>query len=69
MMARPGMLFLDELSMGLAAQIMAEIFQIVRDQNEKEGVSAPSAEHNTSVAREYTDYGAPRFLTVFAATV
>lgn len=57
MMARPRMLLLDEPSMGLAPQIVAEIFEIVRDLNEKEGVSILLAEQNTSVALKYATYG------------
>ncbi|HKO66523.1 MAG TPA: ABC transporter ATP-binding protein [Burkholderiaceae bacterium] len=57
MMAKPSMLLLDEPSMGLAPQIVAEIFQIVRDLNQKEGVSILLAEQNTSVALRYADYG------------
>lgn len=57
MMARPNMLLLDEPSMGLAPQIVAEIFEIVRDLNQKEGVSILLAEQNTNVALKYADYG------------
>jgi len=57
MMAKPNMLLLDEPSMGLAPQIVAEIFEIVRDLNQKEGVSILLAEQNTSVALKYADYG------------
>ena len=57
MMAKPSMLLLDEPSMGLAPQIVAEIFEIVRDLNEKEGVSILLAEQNTNVALKYADYG------------
>src|SRR5262245_15168446 len=57
MMAKPSMLLLDEPSMGLAPQIVAEIFEIVRDLNQKEGVSILLAEQNTSVALRYADYG------------
>jgi branched-chain amino acid transport system ATP-binding protein len=51
------MLLLDEPSMGLAPQIVAEIFEIVRDLNQKEGVSILLAEQNTNVALKYADYG------------
>ena len=54
MMAKPNMLLLDEPSMGL---IVAEIFEIVRDLNQKEGVSILLAEQNTNVALKYADYG------------
>lgn len=57
MMAKPRMLLLDEPSMGLAPQIVAEIFEIVRDLNQKEGVSILLAEQNTSVALRHADYG------------
>ena len=57
MMAKPSMLLLDEPSMGLAPQIVAEIFEIVRELNQKEGVSILLAEQNTNVALKYADYG------------
>ena len=57
MMVKPSMLLLDEPSMGLAPQIVAEIFEIVRELNQKEGVSILLAEQNTNVALKYADYG------------
>jgi len=57
MMAKPTMLLLDEPSMGLAPQIVAEIFEIVRELNRKEGVSILLAEQNTSVALKNAAYG------------
>jgi branched-chain amino acid transport system ATP-binding protein len=57
LMAKPLMILLDEPSMGLAPQIVAEIFEIVRDLNTKEGVSFLLAEQNTNVALKYADYG------------
>jgi branched-chain amino acid transport system ATP-binding protein len=57
MMAKPNMLLLDEPSMGLAPQIVVEIFEIVRDLNQKEGVTILLAEQNTNVALKYADYG------------
>ncbi len=57
LMAKPEMILLDEPSMGLAPQVVAEIFQIVRDLNGKEGVSFLLAEQNTNVALKYSDYG------------
>ena len=57
LMARPSMILLDEPSMGLAPQIVEEIFEIVRDLNRKEGVSFLLAEQNTNVALRYADYG------------
>jgi branched-chain amino acid transport system ATP-binding protein len=57
LMAKPSMILLDEPSMGLAPQIVAEIFEIVRDLNTKEGVSFLLAEQNTNVALKYADYG------------
>src|SRR5215471_11786501 len=57
LMAQPKMILLDEPSMGLAPQIVEEIFEIVRDLNHKEGVSFLLAEQNTSVALRFADYG------------
>jgi branched-chain amino acid transport system ATP-binding protein len=57
LMARPKMILLDEPSMGLAPQVVEEIFEIVRTLNEKEGVSFLLAEQNTNVALRYADYG------------
>jgi len=57
MMAKPNTLLLDEPSMGLAPQIVVEIFEIVRDLNEKEGVSILLAEQNTNVALKYAHHG------------
>ena len=57
LMARPKMILLDEPSMGLAPQIVEEIFAIVRDLNEKEGVSFLLAEQNTYQALKFARYG------------
>lgn len=57
LMANPEMILLDEPSMGLAPQIVVEIFEIVRDLNTREGVSFLLAEQNTNVALRYSDYG------------
>ncbi len=57
MMAKPKMLLLDEPSMGLAPQLVAEIFNIVKELNEKEGVSVLLAEQNTNVALKNSDHG------------
>ena len=57
LMARPSMILLDEPSMGLAPQIVEEIFGIVRDLNRKEGVSFLLAEQNTNIALRFADYG------------
>ena len=57
MMAKPSMILLDEPSMGLAPQIVEEIFEIVRDLNAKENVSFLLAEQNTSVALRHADFG------------
>jgi len=57
LMANPKMILLDEPSMGLAPQIVAEIFGIVRDLNQKEKVSFLLAEQNTNVALRNADYG------------
>jgi branched-chain amino acid transport system ATP-binding protein len=57
MMARPKMILLDEPSMGLAPQIVEEIFAIVQSLNEKENVSFLLAEQNTNMALKYARYG------------
>ena len=57
LMARPKMILLDEPSMGLAPQLVEDIFQIVRMLNRKKGVSFLLAEQNTNIALKYADYG------------
>jgi branched-chain amino acid transport system ATP-binding protein len=57
MMTKPKMLLLDEPSMGLAPLLVAEIFNIVKELNEKEGVSILLAEQNTNIALRNSDYG------------
>ena len=56
-MASPSVVLLDEPSMGLAPQIVEEVFEIVRDLNEKERVTFLIAEQNTNMALKYADYG------------
>jgi branched-chain amino acid transport system ATP-binding protein len=57
LMSRPKMILLDEPSMGLAPQIVEEIFEIVKHLNEKEQVSFLLAEQNTNMALRYARYG------------
>jgi branched-chain amino acid transport system ATP-binding protein len=57
MMSKPHMILLDEPSMGLAPQVVEEIFEIVRTLNTKEGVSFLLAEQNTNIALRYATYG------------
>jgi len=57
LMSRPKMILLDEPSMGLAPQVVEEIFEIVADLNAKEGVSFLLAEQNTNMALRYARYG------------
>ena len=57
LMSRPKMILLDEPSMGLAPQIVEEIFEIVNDLNVKENVSFLLAEQNTNMALKYARYG------------
>ena len=57
LMSRPKMILLDEPSMGLAPQLVEEIFDIVRELNAKEGVSFLLAEQNTNIALRYATYG------------
>ena len=56
-MANPSVVLLDEPSMGLAPQIVEEVFEIVKDLNSKEGVTFLLAEQNTNMALKYADYG------------
>ena len=57
LMGRPTMILLDEPSMGLAPQIVEEIFEIVKSLNSKERVSFLLAEQNTMVALRFADFG------------
>jgi branched-chain amino acid transport system ATP-binding protein len=57
LMASPRVVLLDEPSMGLAPQIVQEVFEIVQDLNRREGVTFLLAEQNTNMALRYADYG------------
>ena len=57
LMTRPKMMLLDEPSMGLAPQLVEEIFGIVSRLNEEEGVTILLAEQNTNMALRYARYG------------
>ena len=57
MMAKPALVLLDEPSMGLAPQVVEEIFEIVRDLNAREKVSFLLAEQNTNLALRYAEFG------------
>jgi len=57
LMSRPQMILLDEPSMGLAPQLVEEIFEIVKRLNQQEGVSILLAEQNTNIALRYATYG------------
>ena len=57
LMAKPETILLDEPSMGLAPQLVEEIFGIVKSLNEQEGVSFLLAEQNTNVALRFAHYG------------
>ena len=57
LMSNPNMVLLDEPSMGLAPQIVEEVFEIVKDLNTKEGTTFLLAEQNTNMALKYADYG------------
>ncbi len=57
LMSRPETILLDEPSMGLAPQLVEQIFEIVKDVNEGEGVTFLLAEQNTNVALRYAHYG------------
>jgi branched-chain amino acid transport system ATP-binding protein len=57
LMSRPKMILLDEPSMGLAPQLVEEIFEIVQRLNKDEGVTFLLAEQNTNIALRYADHG------------
>lgn len=57
LMSRPSMMLLDEPSMGLAPQLVEEIFEIVQRLNKEQGVSVLLAEQNTNMALRYAQYG------------
>ena len=57
LMSKPEMILLDEPSMGLAPQLVEEIFEIVQKLNQQEGVSFLLAEQNTNIALRYATYG------------
>ena len=57
LMSKPKMVLLDEPSMGLAPQLVEEIFEIVKRLNEEQGVSVLLAEQNTNMALKYASYG------------
>jgi branched-chain amino acid transport system ATP-binding protein len=57
LMSKPEMILLDEPSMGLAPQLVEEIFEIVKELNRNEGVSFLLAEQNTNIALRYATYG------------
>lgn len=57
LMSRPAMILLDEPSMGLAPQLVEEIFDIVKQLNSETGVSFLLAEQNTNIALKYANYG------------
>ena len=57
LMAKPGVILLDEPSMGLAPQLVHEIFEIVALLNRQEGVTFLLAEQNTTMALRYATYG------------
>ncbi|MGI9310604.1 MAG: ABC transporter ATP-binding protein [bacterium] len=57
LMAKPSVILLDEPSMGLAPQLVQEIFEIVKALNQREGVTFLLAEQNTTIALRYATYG------------
>ena len=57
LMSKPETILLDEPSMGLAPQLVEQIFEIVKTINEKEGVTFLLAEQNTNVALRFAHYG------------
>ena len=57
LMSNPTMMLLDEPSMGLAPQLVEQIFEIVKKINQEQGVSVLLAEQNTNIALRFADYG------------
>jgi branched-chain amino acid transport system ATP-binding protein len=57
LMSRPSMILLDEPSMGLAPQVVEEIFELIKFLNESEGLSFLLAEQNTNMALKYAHQG------------
>ena len=57
LMSKPTMVLLDEPSMGLAPQLVEEIFEIVKRLNAEQGLSVLLAEQNTNMALKYATYG------------
>ncbi|HIF88735.1 MAG TPA: ABC transporter ATP-binding protein [Candidatus Thioglobus sp.] len=57
LMSNPEMILLDEPSMGLAPQLVEDIFEIIKQLNEQEGVTFLLAEQNTNIALRYSDFG------------
>ena len=57
LMSAPKMVLLDEPSMGLAPQLVEEIFEIVKRLNAEQGLSVLLAEQNTNMALKYATYG------------
>lgn len=57
MMAKPNLILLDEPSMGLAPQLIEEIFEIVKTLNEQDGVSFLVSEQNANIALKYAKLG------------
>jgi branched-chain amino acid transport system ATP-binding protein len=57
LMSKPDMILLDEPSMGLAPQLVEEIFEIMKQLNEQQSVSFLLAEQNTNMALKYANYG------------
>src|SRR4051794_14293406 len=57
LMAKPRLVLLDEPSLGLAPQLVEEIFEIVARLNQETGVGFVVAEQNTNIALRYANYG------------
>ena len=57
LMSKPDLVLLDEPSMGLAPQLVAEIFDIVKRLNTEQNLSVLVAEQNTNMALKYATYG------------
>jgi len=57
LLATPSLMMLDEPSMGLAPMLVEEIFEIIRQINEREGTAILLVEQNAQMALEMSHYG------------
>ena len=56
LMSRPKLLMLDEPSLGLSPLLTRDIFTIIRDINQKDGVTILLVEQNVNMALKYANF-------------